>query len=319
MIFPLLRNIHKTASVAAFTLLFPVMQCMAGNGSFPDSVPPPQGAPLVLPCEPVFPGDPVVEPDYSAILDVIIGSEGVVADSAALADVSLRQPAAADADAGRYSVLTEEDYRRVAAELGVETAAIKAVVEIEAGPAHKGFWEPGKPLINFDLAMFRKFAPRHGVSLKKARKSHPEVFARPDVRRYGSYQGGQYARLEGACEIDRELALKSAFWGMFQIGGFNWAKCGAADIEEFVALMSRSERDQLELFAQFIRHGGMVEAIRKKNWLKFALRYNGPKAKSRGYHKRLASAYKRHKKREQEMEAQEAAGSRTEASESKEQ
>ena len=52
----------------------------------------------------------------------------------------------------KYTRLTDDDYRRVAEELGVETATIKAVVEIEAGTAHKGFAAPGIPLINFDLS-----------------------------------------------------------------------------------------------------------------------------------------------------------------------
>ena len=92
--------------------------------------------------------------------------------------------------------------------------------------------------------------------------------------------------------------MESCFWGMFQIGGFNWRKCGCDNIEEFVALMSRSERDQLELFARFIESNGLVEPIRQHQWLKFALRYNGPKAKARGYHTRLASAYRKYKNQE---------------------
>lgn len=194
----------------------------------------------------------------------------------------------------RYNGLTEEDYREVAEELGVEIAAIKAVVEIEAGPMQRGFWAPGKPLINFDATMYRQFAPRYGVSLKQARKSRPEIFARPDVRRHGSAQAGQQARLESAMELDPTSARLSTFWGMFQIGGFNWKKCGTESVGDFVDRMSRSERDQLELFAAFIRNNGMLEAIRKKQWLKFALIYNGPKAKARGYHTRLAKAYKKH-------------------------
>lgn len=196
---------------------------------------------------------------------------------------------------GRFYTLTDDDYREVAEELGVETAAIKAVVDIEAGRSHQGFWSPGKPLINFDLTMYRKFAPRHGVSLKKAQKSAPVIFARPNTKRYGSYQAAQQARLDAACNIDRQSALESTFWGMFQIGGFNWRKCGAESVEDFVNLMSRSERDQLELFARFIANNGMLDDIRNKRWLKFALKYNGPKAKSRGYHTRLAASYKRHK------------------------
>ena len=54
--------------------------------------------------------------------------------------------------AGPEARLSERDYAEVAEELGVETAAIKAVVDIEAGKGHKGFWSEGKPIINFDLS-----------------------------------------------------------------------------------------------------------------------------------------------------------------------
>ncbi len=201
---------------------------------------------------------------------------------------------------GHFSRLSEEDFREVAEELGVEVAAIKAVVDIEAGKAHKGFYQPGKPIINFDLSMYRKFAPKHGVSLTSARKKAPVIFARPDTRKYGSYQAAQYARLEAARAIDDASALESAFWGMFQIGGFNWKLCGCSSVEEFVEKMSRSERDQLELFARLVTNCGMLKPLQQKQWLKFALKYNGPRAKSRGYHKRMASSYARHKAQEKQ-------------------
>jgi hypothetical protein len=62
--------------------------------------------------------------------------------------------------------------------------------------------------------------------------------------------------------------------------------------------MSRSERDQLELFANLITNCGMLDALQKKKWLAFALKYNGPRAKARGYHTRMASSYARHKSSE---------------------
>lgn len=195
----------------------------------------------------------------------------------------------------KFTKLTDEDFQEVAEELGVEVAAIKAVVDIEAGRAHEGFYKPGQPLINFDLSMYRKFAPRHGVSLSKAKKKAPEIFARPNTRKYGSYQGAQYARLDKARGIDEPSALEATFWGMFQIGGFNWKLCGCSSVEEFVELMSRSERDQLELFARLITNCGMLESLQNKQWLKFALKYNGPRARARGYHTRMASAYARYK------------------------
>lgn len=190
--------------------------------------------------------------------------------------------------------LTEEDYREVAEELGVETAAIKAIVEIEAGHTHQGFSAPGVPIVNFDLTMFRRFAGKNGINLSKYYKSHPQVFNR-------GQRGSQEAvnrRLKAARNIDNKTAIEGTFWGMFQIGGFNWKKCGAESIEDFVERMSRSERDQLELFANFIRNSGLLPSLQKKNWSTFARGYNGPSYARRGYHTRMASSYARHKKLE---------------------
>ncbi len=187
--------------------------------------------------------------------------------------------------------LTEKDFAEVAEKLGVEVAAIKAVVDIEAGRTHEGFSAPGKPLINFDLTMFRRFASRHGVNLNKYTRSHPAVFS--------SHRGSQtqaHRRLEAARSINKTAAIEGTFWGMFQIGGFNWKKCGAESIDDFEARMSRSERDQLDMFAEFITNAGLLSALRNKDWARFARGYNGPSYARRGYHTRMAQAYARHLK-----------------------
>ena len=187
--------------------------------------------------------------------------------------------------------LTEQDFIDVADSLGVEVAAIKAIVDIEAGRTHEGFAAPGKPLINFDLTMFRRFASRRGVNLAKYSKSHSVVFA--------SHRGSQpraRRRLEAAKTINHNAAIEGTFWGMFQIGGFNWRKCGATSLDDFEARMSRSERDQLDMFANFIRNSGLLPALRNKNWAKFARGYNGPSYAKRRYHTRMAEAYARHSK-----------------------
>lgn len=215
--------------------------------------------------------------------------EAGVADSASVSAI------AEPADIIR---LTEEDYREVAEMLGVETAAIKAVVDIEAGKQHQGFFAPGKPLVNFDLSMFRRHARRNGINLSRYSRSHAVVFSSPNARRYGSTQAAQQERLRIARTIDNRTAVEGTFWGMFQIGGFNWRLCGCESIDDFVERMSRSERDQLELFASFIKSSGLLPALKNKNWSAFARRYNGASYASRGYHTRMAAAYARHKKLE---------------------
>lgn len=239
------------------------------------------------------------ESDSVAVADSIpvFGPGRQVVNPEEWVDTALLHPHQRPADdPRRYDRLTEEDYREVAEELGVEVAAIKAVIDIEAGKAHKGFWAPGKPIINFDLTMFRKFAPRNGLSLATARKKAPVIFSRPDVRKYGSQQAGQQARLDAACALCPGAGIEGTFWGMFQIGGFNWKKLGFESPEAFAEAMSHSERAQLEIFARFLKTFNMVDDIRNRQWLKFALKYNGPRAKSRGYHTRMAAAYNRYKK-----------------------
>lgn len=190
--------------------------------------------------------------------------------------------------------LTEAVYAQVARELQVEVAAIKAVVEIEAGVKHKGFVSPGKPIINFDRAVFVASLRKAGINEQQARTNHPEAFGSLNVRKYGSHQLAHYARLEAAMQIDRKIAIESTFWGMFQIGGFNWRKCGASSLDDFVAKMSKSEPLQLEMFAKFITSTGIVKHLRAKNWSAFARAYNGTNYAQRGYHTRLAKAYRKY-------------------------
>lgn len=199
-------------------------------------------------------------------------------------------------DSLRYVALTPADYQSVADELGISVAAIRAVVDIEAGPKGEGFNPDHTPIINFDLTMFRQAARRRGINLNKYKSSHAVVFAAPNRKKYGSYQAAQYARLDAAMTIDTIAALEGTFWGMFQIGGFNWKICGCGSVREFVHLMSYSEREQLELFAAFLRARSLVTYLKNREWAKFALRYNGTGYKKHGYDTRMAAAYAKYSK-----------------------
>lgn len=59
--------------------------------------------------------------------------------------------------------------------------------------------------------------------------------------------------------------------------------------------MCKSEHEQLELFVNFIKINDMDKYLRKKDWAGFARRYNGSSYARRGYHTRLAKAYKKYK------------------------
>lgn len=190
--------------------------------------------------------------------------------------------------------LDESDYEAVATELGIEVAVIKTVSDIEAGKSHKGFVAPGKPLLNFSRSSFQRNLTKAGIHISKSTRRHNEAFHRLNQKKYGSYGKAQYARYEAALAIDSVAAIKSCYWGMYQIGGFNWKRCGCQTPQQFAALMSQSERAQLELFAHFIaNNGNMLQNLANKKWYAFARAYNGAHAKR--YARRMASVYKKYK------------------------
>lgn len=194
----------------------------------------------------------------------------------------------------RSAKLTEADFIAAADSLHVDPATIHAVVEIEAGQTHNGFWAEGKPVINFSLDLFKRFAKRNGTNVSKYAKAHPEVFSPTNRAKYGSQQAAVQARLDGAKAIDEDAAIEATYWGMFQIGGFNWEKCGASSPKDFAARMMRSEHDQMELFINFLHSTGLDKPLQQHDWAKFARGYNGASYARRGYHTRLANAYKKY-------------------------
>lgn len=182
----------------------------------------------------------------------------------------------------KYDTLTDDDFRIIADELGVEVAAIKAVVKIEAGPKLQGFWAPGVPVANYVQSLFNRYKTKtKGRAIKDAKV--PSGLS--------GYALKEWTSLTNARKINANAADMGTYWGMFQIGGFNYKLCGCETVEEMVAKVCESEFSQLEMFAVFIRNSGMLESLQKKDWASFARKYNGPSYAKRGYHTRMAKEY----------------------------
>jgi hypothetical protein len=232
---------------------------------------------------------------YLPIAILIISCASILADDKdeTTNDGDLTEQDFPDSIQDRFSKLTELDYKEVADELGVEVAVIKTVSHIETGGTHTGFYKPGLPIINFCTSIFRSRLRQAGISAGKYR--HSEAFGGLNTRRYGSYEGAQYARLNAAIKINDDLAKESAYWGMFQIGGFNWRSCDVSSVDEFVDQMSESQAMQLELFARFIRNNGMLKYLQAKDWTGFARAYNGPTYLRNGYPRRLRATYAKYR------------------------
>lgn len=187
----------------------------------------------------------------------------------------------------RYSRLTDADFAMVAEELGIEIAVIKAVVLIEAGRNMKGFWVDGLPVINFSKSLYNKFSR----TPSKVKAEEDELQLSPLLSGYALQE---WSQLISARKRNCEAANKATYWGMFQIGGFNYRHCGCSTVQEMARLMSMSELQQLELFATFIRNTGMLEDLKEKNWSAFSRKYNGASYAKRGYHTRMAEAYRKY-------------------------
>lgn len=192
-------------------------------------------------------------------------------------------------DSLRYNTLTDEDYQKVADELGIEVAAMKAVVSIEAGNGLKGFCAPGVPLINFDKSVYNSLSNK----IKSTKKADPNSKIPEGIE--SAYSRKEWQQLINARKNNEERANMATFWGMFQIGGFNYKLCGCESVDEFIQKMSHSEYMQLQLFAAFITNTNIVKYLREKNWTKFARKYNGPGYAKRGYHTKMAKAYNKFK------------------------
>ncbi|MDE5843374.1 MAG: N-acetylmuramidase family protein [Muribaculaceae bacterium] len=190
-------------------------------------------------------------------------------------------------DPNRYSRLSDSDFEKVARQLNVEIAAIKAVVLIEAGAEMQGFWAPGVPVINFDRSMYNRYAA--SATDKKGAKGEKVPSG------LKGYALSEWTQLINARKNNAQGANMGTFWGMFQIGGFNYKLCGCKSVDEFVRLMSYSEFEQLELFAAFLLNTGYVKDLQSRNWAAFARKYNGPNYARRGYHTKMANAYAKFK------------------------
>lgn len=190
--------------------------------------------------------------------------------------------------------LLKRDIEEAALELGVEPASVWAVTEVESNGG--GFYEGGMPKILFERhVMYRLYKDKFGAaSAADAFKKYPQI-CNPTSGGYGP-SIDQPLRMDSAAKLlDRDCALQSASWGMFQIMGYHWKSLGFLTLQAFVNAMYASEGAQLKAFVEFIRNDSKLHAaLKSKDWEDFACRYNGPKFKDNNYDVKLAKAYDKH-------------------------
>lgn len=194
--------------------------------------------------------------------------------------------------------LTTADYQKAADDLGVPLASVLAVTEVESRGS--GFLANGHPVILFERhIMFRRVRDKFGQrKAEQLSAQYPDVIS-ASAGGYGT-TASQPGRLDRAAAlIDRDAALESASWGLFQIMGFHWKALGYARLQDFINAMYRSEAAQLDAFVRFIKiNPALHKALKARDWAAFAKGYNGPGYAANKYDTKLASAFVRHNKQE---------------------
>lgn len=176
---------------------------------------------------------------------------------------------------------TLEEYRDIAARLAVDAPTLAALRQVES--TKNAFDANGHPTILFERHIFSRLTQRRFDA------SHPEVSA-PEAGGYGALSM-QWGRLKEAYALDPEAAYKATSFGMFQILGKNHNVVGFETAAELARFVSQSEANQVEIFARWVEHEGLLQSLRCLDWAGFAYRYNGSGYQTHQYDEKLRTAY----------------------------
>ena len=185
--------------------------------------------------------------------------------------------------------LSSTELLAAANKLGVDVATLRAILQVETAGA--GFDAKKRLKLLFEPHIFyrqlgpgpkRDEAVKKGLAYRKARtRPYPPLSKR-------------YDQIAAAIAIDETAALNSASWGLPQIMGFNHRAAGFQSAKAMVSSMLEGEGQQLEAFTNLLSDWKLGDALRNRDWRRFALKYNGPNALKHGYDKSLRAAFEKY-------------------------
>lgn len=157
--------------------------------------------------------------------------------------------------------------------LGIDPYFLQAVILTET--RGDGFSDEGKAIICYEQHVFSR------LTAHQYDKAYPSIsnkkFYWPrkgEDHPYNSTQSERWGLLEFAASIDYEAAIQATSFGLFQILGLNYTRCGCESPAQFLESMHVSEQHQFQLFLSFIQNFDCLEPLQKGDALAFALRYN---------------------------------------------
>ncbi len=184
--------------------------------------------------------------------------------------------------AGPGKPISEDGFKASLDRLGVEAAALWAVLRVETSGV--GFLPDRRPQILFERHIFAK---QTGGQFNA---TAPDI-SNPSPGGYEATGAHQYDRLAKAIALDRRAALRSASWGIGQVMGFHAESLGYADVEAMVQAMVQAEDEHLRAMVAFVVNNGLHHALQRADWAGFAHGYNGADYAKNSYDTKLAQQY----------------------------
>jgi hypothetical protein len=179
--------------------------------------------------------------------------------------------------------LTLADYQAAATLLRTGVPEIKAVAKVES--RGNGFLR-GRLVIRFEGHRFQKYT--------KGRydKSHPTL-SHPYMKNcpYNKGQDSEYKRLAIAMSLEPTAALMSCSWGVFQIMGDEFWRCGFTTVHEFIDSLKTGELAHLNAFCKFLVSKKLDGYLRNHEWDPLAAGYNGLNYRDNDYAGQMQRQY----------------------------
>lgn len=187
--------------------------------------------------------------------------------------------------------------------LNVDIKVIKSFAKVESG-TYGAFLDNGEPVILYERHTFHRLTKGKYENKPPAKiKGEFYTLSYPSPGGYGPVSI-QHAKLRAAAILDRDAALKSCSWGLFQLMGENYSLCSHSSLQSFINAMYNHVDDHLTAFCHFVLNNKkkvrgklLIEALRSNppdytpDYEVASLIYNGPKAINNGYHIKFRKAY----------------------------
>lgn len=173
----------------------------------------------------------------------------------------------------------------VAKGMGCEIATLQAIIQVET--AGSGYDSEGRPKALFEPHIFYRLIADDKAALRLA------IAAGVAYKRQGTkpYPRDSYPHIKEAMKINPAAACMATSWGLGQILGENFKKCGYPSVLAMVLAFMAGEDAQIKAMASFLVASDLTIALREKNWTKIERVYNGPSGWKHGYARKLAAAY----------------------------